>query len=165
MGSIGFPRVFGMAFANGVMYGFATNQSRIVSINLATGHGTLVTNWSSNLKGVLGAASISPGPDDDSDGDGLSNSQEILAGTNPNTARSALRIISTSQQSTNLVLSWTTAGGRTNVIEAAADASSTYSNISPNIIIPGSGDMITNYLHSGGATNVPARFYRIRLVP
>ena len=33
------------------------------------------------------------------------------------------------------------------------------------IAIPGSGDTVTNYLDAGGATNVPSRYYRIRLGP
>jgi hypothetical protein len=33
------------------------------------------------------------------------------------------------------------------------------------IIISGSGDATTNYIDAGGATNIPSRYYRIRLVP
>jgi hypothetical protein len=33
------------------------------------------------------------------------------------------------------------------------------------IIIPGSDIITTNYLDLGGATNFPARYYRVRLVP
>jgi hypothetical protein len=38
-------------------------------------------------------------------------------------------------------------------------------DLSGLIIISGSGDAATNYLDSGGATNIPARYYRIRLQP
>ena len=38
-------------------------------------------------------------------------------------------------------------------------------NISPNIVITGNGDIITNYLDIGAVTNWPARFYRVRLTP
>jgi len=38
-------------------------------------------------------------------------------------------------------------------------------DLSPFIIIPGSGDVTTNYLDTGGATNGLSRYYRVRLVP
>jgi hypothetical protein len=38
-------------------------------------------------------------------------------------------------------------------------------DISAPIIIPGTGDATTNYVDSGGATNTPSRYYRVRLVP
>lgn len=38
-------------------------------------------------------------------------------------------------------------------------------DISGPIIIHVSGDTATNYLDVGAATNVPSRFYRVRLVP
>jgi hypothetical protein len=40
-----------------------------------------------------------------------------------------------------------------------------FTDISSPIIISGSGDATTNYVDSGGATNSPSRYYRIRLVP
>ncbi len=108
--------------------------------------------------------------DADSDGDGLSNTNEFLAGTSPTNSASALQITSTLQQSTNMVITWTTAGGFTNVVQATAgNGSGGYTNnftdLSGLVIITGSGDQTTNYTDSGGATNVPARYYRVRLVP
>jgi PKD repeat protein len=106
----------------------------------------------------------------DPDGDGQNNSAEFQAGTNPTNSLSGLRIISTVQRTTDVVVTWTTAGGRTNAVQASGgDASGGYTNafadISGWIIIAGSGDVTTNYVDSGGATNVPARYYRVRLVP
>jgi formylmethanofuran:tetrahydromethanopterin formyltransferase len=60
---------------------------------------------------------------------------------------------------------WADAAGRTNVVEAAFDIGGIYSNISPNIIVPGSGVGATNYLDAGAATNSLFRFYRVRVVP
>jgi hypothetical protein len=59
---------------------------------------------------------------------------------------------------------------RTNALQAATgDANGGYTNnfadISGPIIINVTGDTMTNYVDAGGATNVPSRFYRIRLVP
>ena len=58
----------------------------------------------------------------------------------------------------------------TNAVQAAAgDANGGYTtnftDISGLIIISGSGDATTNYVEIGGATNVPARYYRVRVVP
>ena len=101
----------------------------------------------------------------DSDGDGMSNLQEFLAGTDPTNSASAFRIIGIAQEGDDIRITWTTAGGRTNVVQTAVDFSGNYSNISPNIVVSGSGDATTNYLDAGAATNAPTRFYRIRLVP
>jgi hypothetical protein len=67
-----------------------------------------------------------------------------------------------------VLVTWATAGGETNVVQATAGLpdgsySTNFIDLSPFIIIPGSGDAITNYLDSGGATNVPGRYYRVRL--
>ena len=43
--------------------------------------------------------------------------------------------------------------------------SNNFTDLSPNIVISGSGDVTTNYLDIGGATNLPSHFYRVRLVP
>lgn len=59
---------------------------------------------------------------------------------------------------------------RTNVLEAAAgDADGSYTNgfvdVNGLIVIAGSGDATTNSVDTGGATNAPSHYYRIRLVP
>jgi hypothetical protein len=56
------------------------------------------------------------------------------------------------------------------VVQATAGSpggsySTNFLDLSPLIIITGSGDTVTNYLDSGGATNVPSRYYRVRLAP
>jgi hypothetical protein len=50
-------------------------------------------------------------------------------------------------------------------VQSATDLTVGYTNVSPNIALPGSGDVTTNWLDAGGATNSPSRFYKIRLVP
>ncbi len=81
-----------------------------------------------------------------------------------------LQVSSVTVQSNNVLLTWTTTPG-TNVVQAtdgAADGS--YSNnfltISPLIIVPLGANVTvaTNYLDVGGATNFPARYYRIALI-
>jgi polygalacturonase len=109
-------------------------------------------------------------PNLDPDGDGQDNQAEFQSGTNPTNSASALQIISTVQQSSDMMVTWTTAGGKTNVVQAAAGGvngsyTTNYTDISGLTIISGSGDTATNYIDSGGATNIPSRYYRVRLVP
>ena len=114
---------------------------------------------------ATGLASDKSRATDDADGDGMSNFQEFLVGTNPTDSASAFRIVSVAREGNDVRVTWATAGGRTNVVQAVSNLSGTFSNISPNIIITGSGDTMANYLDPGAATNRPALFYRIRLVP
>jgi hypothetical protein len=100
----------------------------------------------------------------------MSNTNQFLAGINPTNSLSALRIISVVPQSNDLVITWTTAGGYTNAVQATSgDGSAGYGtnfvDISAPIILPGGGDATTNYVDAGGTTNVPSRYYRVRLVP
>lgn len=106
----------------------------------------------------------------DPDGDGMSNTNEFLTGTDPNSSASTLRIISAVRQTTDVAIVWTTAGGVTNAVQATAGAvngsyNTNFTDISDPILIQGSGDVTTNYTDSGGATNTPSRYYRVRLVP
>jgi polygalacturonase len=111
------------------------------------------------------------GGDADFDGDGLSNTNEFLAGTNPANPASLFRVMSAVPQSNNMVITWTTAGGHTNTVQATAGAANgsyatnNFVNISGPIVVSGIGDTTTNYVDVGGATNSPARYYRVRLVP
>lgn len=64
---------------------------------------------------------------------------------------------------TNTVLTWATIGGETNIVQATTGFSHSFTNISPNIIA-GGGDLTNaSYTDVGGATNYPARFYRVLL--
>ena len=74
------------------------------------------------------------------------------------------------QQGNDMLITWTTTGGKTNVVQATnGDLGGNYSNnftdISPIIIPNGISLTTTNYLDVGGATNFPPRSYRVRLVP
>ncbi len=103
-------------------------------------------------------------------GKGMSNLDQFLAGINPTNPASAFRITSATQQGSDVVVTWTTAGGYTNVVQVNTGLpdgsySTNFQDLSGLVIISGSGDAATNYLDAGGATNVPARYYRIRLQP
>ncbi len=140
---------------------------------LIYGSAVLTTNLDADCDGIpngweqaygldpLNAADASA----DNDGDGFSSLQEFQSGTDPTNSASAFRILSVVPTNDNLLISWAAGGGRTNVVQAAADLTVSYTNLSQNIVLTGSGDVTTNYPDAGAATNAPVRFYRIRLVP
>lgn len=73
------------------------------------------------------------------------------------------RLISATREGNNLRVTWLTAGGRTNTVQAAGAVAGTYTNLSAALPIPGVGLVTTNYLDIGGATNT-TRFYRLHAV-
>ena len=125
----------------------------------ADGNG-LNDDWEVTYFGHIGVD-----PNADPDGDGFSNAQEYQLGTSPVDANSTLKITSIVVTGDDVAVTWSTAGGHTNIVQEAPDPSGNYSNISLNIVIPGTVDTSTNYLDPGAATNGPTRFYRIKLVP
>ena len=150
---------------------------------IASGSADVSTNTQVNLITVLDPFTVwqleyfgctacpQAAADADPLGKGMSNTNQFLAGINPTNNLSALRIVSVVPQSNDVVITWTTAGGRTNAVQATSgDGNSGYStnfvdiNKAP-IILPGSGDATTNCVDVGGATNAPSRYYRVRLVP
>ena len=105
-------------------------------------------------------------------GKGIVNTNQFLLGLNPTNSASMFRIVSVelSNGNSDAAITWTTAGVRTNAVQATdgapgGDYSNNFADISGPIIINGNGDAITNYLDGGAATNGPSRYYRIRLVP
>ncbi|MCG3148584.1 MAG: hypothetical protein PCFJNLEI_02029 [Verrucomicrobiae bacterium] len=105
------------------------------------------------------------GPSGDPDGDGQTNGSELLTGMNPTNAASYFHVLSVFPEGPDLRVFWLTAGSRTNQVQAAPIIGTPFTNIGPLIIIPGSGEITTNYLDTGAGTNQPSRFYQIRLVP
>jgi hypothetical protein len=101
----------------------------------------------------------------------MSNTNQFLAGLNPTNPASLFTVISAAQNTTDVVVVWKTAGVRTNAVQATAGdgnggyVTTNFMDISGPIIIGVPGDTTTNYTDAGGATNSPARYYRIRLVP
>jgi hypothetical protein len=74
------------------------------------------------------------------------------------------RLLSVKKEGSDARISWQTAGGRTDTIQAATNVTGPFSNISPAIPIRGVGVVSTNYLELGGATH-SKRFYRVRFTP
>ena len=101
----------------------------------------------------------------DTDGDGVPDWKEYLAGTDPNCPASYFHLTALTPQGRDLLLTWQAGAGRTNIVQAAPAANALYTDISRSIFITGNGDIITNYLDVGAATNYPRHFYRVRLAP
>jgi len=111
----------------------------------------------------------------------MSNTNEFLAGTDPTNTLSYFHITSIVRQgsgSNDINITWAARPCKDYIVQVfpgnAPDGS--YSNNFTDI--PGSltiggvvgggfvrGDVITNYVEAGGATNNPSRYYRVRLVP
>jgi hypothetical protein len=104
----------------------------------------------------------------DADGDGMSNLQEFLAGTDPTNPASAFRITSVVRVGTDVNVTWTMGPGKTNALQSTAGAANGAYQTNGFVdlfIVTNTTGTVTNYPDPGAATNSPSRFYRIRLVP
>ena len=104
---------------------------------------------------------------EDADGDGMSNLQEYLAGTDPTNSASFFGVTAVAQEDNDVRVTWMTGIGRTNALQATTgNADGSYSNNFADIFsVTGATDTVTNYLDGGAATNSSSRYYRVRLVP
>lgn len=71
------------------------------------------------------------------------------------------RLLGVSREGNDIRVTWLTAGGRTNTVQATGTANGNYTDLGAGVVIPGVGLVTTNYLDVGGATNF-ARFYRMK---
>jgi hypothetical protein len=97
-----------------------------------------------------------------------SNLQEFLAGTDPTNNASAFRITGIIRTNNDLRVTWQTGSGKTNAPErTAGGAGGSYAtnNFAAIFTVTNTTGGITNYLDPNAATNSPARYYRVRLVP
>ncbi len=140
-----------------------------VSTNIKSGYITAWTpfqSWQIQYFGSTTNPAAAAGVD--ADGDGQNNLAEFIAGTDPTNSASVLRITSIAVQGTNVLISWTTAAGKTNALQATSGnpgggyATNGFADI---FGVTNTVGTTTNYLDVGGATSVPARYYRVRLVP
>jgi len=102
-------------------------------------------------------------PTADPDNDGMNNWAEFLAGTDPTDPASVFRIASITQQTNDLLITWTMGAGKTNVLQEADSlgGSGSFTDV-VTLLTTGS---VTNYLDVGAATNATQRYYRVRLGP
>jgi hypothetical protein len=101
----------------------------------------------------------------DSDGDGMSNLQEFLAGTDPTNAASFFGITAIAREGNDVRVTWTMGSGKTNSLQVATGAGSGFTNDFTDLFIAtDTVGSVTNYLDVGGAMQTQ-RFYRVWLVP
>jgi PKD repeat protein len=162
-------------------YAAGTYTVTLTASNAFGANSTLVSNnlinvvsvfqaWQQQYFGCTGCPQAQPNADPL--GKGISNTNQFLLGLNPTDPASVFRILSVVPQGTNMVITWASAGVRTNAVQATAGdgnggyVTTNFADISvPPITIAVTGDATNSYTDVGGAANSPARYYRIRLVP
>jgi hypothetical protein len=81
----------------------------------------------------------------------------------------SFQITAISREGNDMRITWTDIGGQTNIVQATnglgGNYATNFTDLSSSIVLQGSGIVTTNYLDVGGATNFPARFYRVRSAP
>ncbi len=97
----------------------------------------------------------------DADGDGFTNLQKFMAGTDPTNPATAFRIISITQQpeGTNVIV-WTSVTGKNYQVYATTDPASTYTPLGSTV--PSAG---TNTTYADTNVTGAAKYYKVKVVP
>ena len=103
----------------------------------------------------------------DPDGDSMNNTNEFLTGTDPMDVASFFGISEIVGTNSDIRVAWMTGVGKTNALQATAGVAGSYATngFVDIFTVTNTAGMTTNYLDVGAATNVPAFYYRVRLVP
>lgn len=162
----------------------STNTPTLVQLIVTSGGGgDAFTTWQNQYFGCTSCAQAQGNADPY--GKGMSNTNQFLAGFNPTNVSAYVHItaISKINGGADIQVNYLGASGnssttpamasRTNVLEFTAGAGGNYNSNSfastgvTNILSGGIGlGTLTNMVDPGGATNKPARYYRVRvLVP
>ncbi len=123
------------------------------------------TNTSVLVKNPCLASPAPSGEDFDNDGKGLDNNGDLLYDENDTAC--SFRITSITQEGNNMRVSWQSVVGRTNFLQTASGGTkgsftTNFADLGAGTVISGSVVAVTNRVDVGGATNAPARYYRIR---
>jgi ELWxxDGT repeat protein len=87
--------------------------------------------------------------------DGLSDQELWAAWTAP------FKITSVQNLGAGIRLTWSTVGGRTNIIQASDTVTGSFNDLSDPLVVSGSGEVVTNFTVNVGTTSAPVKFYRI----
>jgi hypothetical protein len=104
----------------------------------------------------------------DLDGDGMSNLQEFLTGTDPTNSASSFRITVVVQEGTTNRVTWITGIGKTNALQSTtggANGGYVTNNFVDIFTVTNTVGSVTNFADPDAATNFPALYYRVRFVP
>ncbi len=107
-------------------------------------------------------------PTADPDGDGCDNLCEFLSGTDPTNSASSFCITSIVSMGDDVLIDWMTGIGKTNALQTTAgtaDGGYSTNDFADIFTVTNTTGLFTNYLDVGAATNIPSRYYRVRLVP
>jgi hypothetical protein len=162
-----------------------TSEVGVVNLDVTSAPSNPFVTWQDHYFTAieLGNPSYS-GPNADPLGKGMSNTNQFLAGFNPTNAAAYLHIITIAKINNNTDINVTYLGAngdstytggpaiRTNVLEftTGTTANGSYTNNfastgQTNILSGGTGlGVVTNMVDSGGATNKPSRYYRVRVL-
>lgn len=112
-------------------------------------------NWEMTYFGHLGVD-----PNADLDHDGMKNSAEFKAGTNPNDAKSLFAFVHIQPDPLGgIAIRWSSVALKTYTVQRSSDLLIGFSNLQTSLAAtPG-----TNYLHDASATNASPYYYRIRV--
>jgi hypothetical protein len=102
------------------------------------------------------------GADLDPDGDGTSNMNEVLAGTDPLDAGSAMRVLSLERESASATIRWSSVPGKVYQVEWCESLDGPWAESLPGSRVLAEGEVTTFNDPTIGGIN--RRFYRVRPV-
>jgi beta-glucanase (GH16 family) len=138
----------------------STNSTEVAATPQST-----FSAWQTQYFGSPTNANAAAGADPD--GDGMSNSQEFQAGTDPTNSASLFGITLIAPEGNDIRVVWMMGPGKTNALQSAEGGSlgDYLTNFVDVFTVTNTVGSTTNYLDVGAATNMPARYYRVRVVP
>jgi len=93
----------------------------------------------------------------------------VVGGVTNRFSPALFSITAINPEGNNIQITWESTGGHTNAVQATNGGPNGSYNTNFNdlasFILGGSGEVTNTYIDPGAATNIPSRFYRIRLVP